>query len=144
MLPLAKYVHSIKSFSELACQSSFKNTQTRLDLLQVERGGASVLLLAGGAGLLELELAGSDGVASRLVGAGGHGLGDGQDETGVSLGDGESAGRLLAGALAVSDLGQGAVSALDQSLALDRGGLAVAGLDDTKGVAAEKSCQYQS
>lgn len=108
----------------------------QLDLLQVELLGASVGLLAGSAGLLELELAGGDGVASSLVGAGGHRLRDGQDEAGVGLGDGESAGGLLAGALALGDLRQGAVGALDQSLALNRGGLAVAGLDNAEVVTA--------
>lgn len=110
-----------------------KIPRRRPDLLKVESRGASVLLLAGGAGLLDHELAGGDGVLAALVGAGGHGLGDGQDEAAVGLGDGEGARGLLAGA--VGDLGQGAV-ADDLGAALDRGGLAVAGLEDAELVAA--------
>lgn len=79
----------------------------RLDLLQVESGGASVLLLGGGAGLLHDQLAGGDGVLAGLVGAGGDLLADLEDEAAVGLGDGPGAGGLLAGA--VGDLGQAAV-----------------------------------
>lgn len=78
---------------------------------------------------------------AALVGGGGDGLGDGQDEAAVGLGDGEGARGLLAGA--VGDLGQGAV-ADDLGAALDRGGLAVAGLDDAELVAGGKqACQYR-
>lgn len=73
---------------------------------------------------------------AALVGGGGHGLGDGQDEAAVGLGDGEGARGLPAGA--VGDLGQGAV-ADDLGAALDRGGLAVAGLEDAE-LIAEGTC----
>ena len=136
------YIQS-NDFKRLPCRPPLKKTsRRRLDLLQVERLGASVLLLAGGAGLLELELAGGDGVLAALVGAGSDGLGDLQDKATVSLGDGEGAGRLLAGA--VGDLGQGAVGAGDLGTALDGGGLAVAGLDHTELVAVEAVCQHRN
>lgn len=96
---------------------------------------ADVDLLGGGTGLLHLEAAGEEVVAAGQAGAGGDGLGDGElVAAGVvvgELGDGPSAGGVLAGA--VGDLGQLAVGG-QHGRALDGGGLAVADLDNSEGV----------
>lgn len=111
----------------------------RPDLLQVESGGAGVLLLGGGAGLLHDQLAGGDGVLAGLVGAGGDLLADLEDEAAVGLGDGPGAGGLLAGA--VGDLGQAAVGD-DLGAALLGRGLHGAGLEEAELVAGRCVCQY--
>lgn len=95
---------------------------------------ADVDLLGGGAGLLVLEGAVEEVVAAGLAGAGGDLLRDGQLEAagvvGGELGEGPGAGGVLAGT--VGDLGDGAVAG-QHGGALDGGGLAGAGLDDTEG-----------
>lgn len=100
---------------------------------------ADVDLLGRGAGLLVLEGAVEEVVAAGLAGAGGDLLGDGQLEAaGVvvgELGEGPSAGGVLAGA--VGDLGDGTVAG-QHGRALDGGGLAGAGLDDTEGDAVKR------
>lgn len=112
----------------------------RLDLLQVESGGASVLLLGGGTGLLHDQLAGGDGVLAGLVGAGGDLLADLEDEAAVGLGDGPGAGGLLAGA--VGDLGQAAVRD-DLGAAVLGLRLHGAGLEEAELVAGRRCvCQY--
>lgn len=88
-------------------------------LRQLEGSRASVGLLGAGTSGGGGEIGSGDGVAARLVGAGGDGLRSSQEETAISsLGDGE--GTAGVGASAVSDSGQGAIAG-DGLVALDAG-----------------------
>lgn len=101
----------------------------RADLsLQVEGRGASVLLLGGGAGLLELNLGAGNDVRADALDGSGDGLGDADAEAVAVLGNKEAQVRVPALALAGLDLRQGAVSGQDLGIAADTGP-AVGGVD---------------
>lgn len=119
-----------------AAPSEWKLVQRRsLNLRQLESSRAGVGLLGAGTSGGGGEVGSRDGVAARLVGAGGDGLRSSQEETAIGrLGDGE--GTAGVGAGAVSDSGQGAVAG-DGLVALDAGlgGLTGAGSVESEVVA---------
>lgn len=103
--------------------------------LQVEGRGASILLLGGGAGLLELNLAAGNDVGADALGGSGDGLGDTDAEAVAVLSNKEGQVRLIALALAGLNLRQGAVSGQELGTAVDRGGRGVVGGDDVELIA---------